>query len=188
MPSTPCPSHAAPGRLRRAFALAAITLAFLLGTAAQAGIPHDPDPAWREAEDMGVLIEVLELWLDANAPWPRRDSPPKVRIVTAETAEALALPPRPAHGNTRGLYDAENLTIFLIKPWDRKDPQDVSVLLHELVHDRQSPHHLPCPGAQELPAYRLQDRWLRERGLEAPVNWIAVVLEAGCTPRDIHPE
>lgn len=44
------------------------------------------------------------------------------------------------------------------------------------------------PGAQGRTAYRLQDGRLRLRGLEADVNRIAVALEAGCTPSDIHPE
>lgn len=45
-----------------------------------------------------------------------------------------------------------------------------------------------CPAAQELPAYRLHDARLAEWGLQAGVNWVAVVLDAGCTPRDIHPD
>ncbi len=43
-----------------------------------------------------------------------------------------------------------------------------------------------CPVAQELPAYRLQEAWFGELGLEPDVNWIAVTLEAGCARRDIH--
>jgi len=39
-----------------------------------------------------------------------------------------------------------------------------------------------------LPAYRLQEAWLAERGTEAEVNWVAVVLDSGCTRRDIHPD
>ena len=63
-----------------------------------------------------------------------------------------------------------------------------SVLLHELVHYRQSPHYFYYPAAQEEAACHLKDEWLRERRLRANVNWIAVVLEAGCTPKDIHPD
>lgn len=74
-------------------------------------------------------------------------------------------------------------------PWSARDPQDVAVLLHELVHHRQAgARHYYCPGAQEPLAYELQRDWLAERGLETRINWIAVRLEAGCTPRDIHPD
>jgi len=55
-------------------------------------------------------------------------------------------------------------------------------------HIEQAPHHWFCPAAQELPAYRLREAWLAERGLSADVNWVAVVLDAGCTRRDIHPD
>lgn len=91
-------------------------------------------------------------------------------------------------GRLRGLYDPDRAEILLIKPWDPRDPEDVSVLLHELVHHRQAPPHWSYPAAQALPAYRLQEAWLAERGMKADVNWVAVVLDAGCTRRDIHPD
>lgn len=94
-----------------------------------------------------------------------------------------------SQGRTRGLYDPDAATIRLVRPWDPRDPFDVSTLPHELVHHRQQgARHWYCPGAQELPAYRLQEAWLADLGLEPDIDWIAVVLEAGCTPRDIHPE
>ena len=89
----------------------------------------------------------------------------------------------------RGFYDIELGVIYIVKPWSPNNPQDVSVVLHELVHHRQqTAQHWYCPGAQELPAYRLQEKWLAERGLAVPINWVAVVLEAGCSRRDVHPD
>lgn len=168
--------------------LAAPVLCMLLATPAPAEFRIDPDPAWRHAPDMTALVGVLETWLDRQAPWARREALPEIRIVQPEAAAAIRGLAGRGHGRMRGLYDPESATVYLVAPWDAGDAEDVSVLLHELVHHRQAAHHWYCPGAQELPAYRLQDRWLGERGLEADVNWIAVVLEAGCTPRDIHPE
>lgn len=146
--------------------------------------------AWREAPDMKGLIAELERWLDRHANLPRRARPPQVRLVSA--AEAAALRFRRdgvVTAGLRGLYDPDAATILLVRPWDPRDPHDVGVLLHELVHHRQAEHgHWYCPGAQELPAYRLQEAWLAQLGLRARVNWIAVVLEAGCTVRDFHPD
>ena len=89
----------------------------------------------------------------------------------------------------RGFYDIELEVIYIVKPWSPQNPKDVSVVLHELVHHRQqTAQHWYCPGAQELPAYRLQEKWLAERGLTVPINWVAVVLEAGCSRRDMHPD
>jgi hypothetical protein len=151
-----------------------------------------PSPAHAQryhAADMASLVEVLEAWLDANAPWPRRTNPPTIRRLNTDSN--FVRQHRNASNRSmrrRGLYDPDTQTIYLISPWDSFVAQDVSVLLHELVHHRQAvAGHWYCPGAQELPAYRLQEKWLNEQGLQGNIDWIAVVLEAGCTPKDIHP-
>ena len=161
-----------------------LTLCLLIAAPAMA------DPlAWRDAQSLPELIAHLNGWLDAETDLPPRDAP-EVRLISAARAAALA----PAHlGNhaphRRGLYDPETQTVYLVRPWSPRDPFDVSTLLHELTHHRQAEaKHWYCPGAQELPAYRLQQRWLNALGLEPEVNWIAVVLASGCIPRDIHPE
>lgn len=168
--------------------LAMLFLCAITGGGPATALSLDPDPEWRRAADLGALVEVLERWLDARAPWPRRDTPPEVRLITPAAAGSLAGVPSRGHGRTRGLYDGDEQVIFLVRPWDRSAAEDASVLLHELIHHRQATSYFYCPGAQEEAAYRLQDAWLRERGLQADVNWIAVVLEAGCTPKDIHPD
>lgn len=136
----------------------------------------------------GSLVERLELWLDARTDWPRRAAPPRIEVISGLDLARMLGGPRRGFGRARGLYDAETQTVFLARPWDPDRPEHVSVLLHELVHHRQAPHHWYCPAAQELPAYRLQEAWLAAHGLELEVNWIAIVLEAGCTRSDIHPD
>ncbi|WP_306131045.1 DUF6647 family protein, partial [Roseovarius sp. MMSF_3350] len=163
---------------------------FCLVLNAFCGASMAADPlAWRTAGDMPELVEHLEVWLDEHTDLPRRADVPEIRLTSQATIARLA-PMRAASeaSRTRGLYDPEVETIWLVRPWTAKNPHDVSVLLHELVHHRQAAHgHWYCPGAQELPAYRAQEAWLNALGLEPDVNWVAVVLEAGCTKRDIHP-
>lgn len=177
--------------LRRASpVLAALSLAvFLAAAPARAALTLDPAPAWRHAETLADLVAVLDAWLDARSGYPARATPPRVEIVDRQAA---ALRPGTAARmgqTTRGLYDPDSATITLVAPWSPDDARDVSVLLHELVHHRQhGARHWYCPGQQEPDAYRLQADWLAERGLTIPVNRIAVVLEAGCTRRDIHPD
>lgn len=146
--------------------------------------------AWREAENLPDLVSRLDDWLDAHTDLPRRDAAPVIRRVSAAEAASLdGSRDRNHGGRTRGLYDPETGVIHLVRPWSARDPYDVSVLLHELVHHRQAlSGHWYCPGAQELPAYRLQRDWLGGMGLEPDVNWIAVVMEASCAPTDIHPD
>lgn len=149
----------------------------------------DPEPRWRHAKDMPALVATLDDWLDAHSDWPQRETPPRILHVSSWQAEARrGASASFQRGPLRGLYDPERAEILLVAPWDPRSAEDVSVLLHELAHHRQAPHHWYCPAAQELPAYRLQEAWLEERGMRADFNWIAVVLDAGCTPRDIHPE
>ena len=149
------------------------------------------DPAVQaEKKALQDLVLELEDWLDENTSLPRRTSRPVIRWVDFGP---VAPPPSSRlavhNANSRGFYDPDNQTIWLIRPWSGSDPNDASVLLHELAHHRQaSSGHWYCPGAQELPAYRLQQAWLDGFRLEANINWIAVILESGCTPRDFHPD
>jgi hypothetical protein len=148
-----------------------------------------PVAEWRSAASMPALLASLEDWLDARTDWPRRATPPRVHLVSEwQAAARQGSVASFQRGRLRGLYDPDRSEILLVRPWDPRDAGDVSVLLHELAHHRQAPHHWYCPAAQELPAYRLQEAWLAEQGLALDVNWLAVVLDAGCTPRDIHPD
>ncbi|SLN11521.1 hypothetical protein ROJ8625_00268 [Roseivivax jejudonensis] len=174
-------------RLAVALAAALVALCPTLARAETAAAPPDAD--WAQAGSMTALVSTLEAWLDAQSPWPRRAAAPDVRLLSPwQAAARRGATASVQRGRLRGLYDPDRAEILLVRPWDPRSAEDVSVLLHELVHHRQAPHHWYCPAAQELPAYRLQAGWLADQGLEADVNWIAVALDAGCTPRDIHPE
>lgn len=148
----------------------------------------DPEPEWRNTESITELVEVFDIWLDQNTDFQRPQNSPTIEFVSASFVASIQGSSASSSGQTRGLFDPASSTVYLARPWDRKNPHDASVLLHELVHARQVARHYFCPGAQEEAAYRLQDDWLRERGLQAKVNWIAVVLESGCSRRDFHPD
>lgn len=166
-----------------------VALMMFAGSArADAIVRIDPDPAWRHAESITELIEVFDTWLDQNTSFHRPQIRPTIEAVSPSFAASIQGASASNFVRTRGLFDPDTSTIYLIGPWDRKKPHDASVLLHELVHARQVSGHYYCPGVQEEAAYRIQDDWLRERGLQAKVNWIAVVLEAGCSRRDFHPD
>lgn len=155
---------------------------------ADAIVRLDPEPEWRNAESISELVAVFDNWLDQNTDLQRPVASPEIRFISGSFAAAFHGSSVSSFVRTRGLFDPASLTIYLILPWDRKNPHDASVLLHELVHSRQVGRHYYCPGAKEEAAYRLQDEWLRERGLRAKVNWIAVILESGCNRRDFHPD
>lgn len=162
--------------IRASLALAALSLVAL-------SQPTEAGP-----NTMPELVEELETWLDDNSPWPRRDSLPSIRMLPPSLAAGQYGSAGHAGGTLRAFYDDRTETITLVSPWNMRDPADQSILLHELAHHRQAPHHWYCAGAQELPAYELQAAWAEEHGAEVAINWIAAVLESGCTRRDIHPD
>lgn len=88
----------------------------------------------------------------------------------------------------RAAFDMPGRTVYLVEPWDAANPFDVSVLLHELIHDIQiANRHWDCLGAPEWEAYKLQDRWLQARGIDPAFNWLVIYMLSRC-PRDIHPD
>ena len=143
-----------------------------------------------EAETPSIqsdLIEELHQWIDTAT-----DLPPTRKTATILFADVqdVAVPSEMASviGSVpRGLYDPDTSTITLVRPWSTENPQDVAVLLHEIVHHRQGGRHFYCEAAKEHSAYRVQKDWLAEREIALNVNWIAVVLASSCAARDIHP-
>jgi hypothetical protein len=164
-------------RVFRASCLLAAATAFAFSSAASA-----------TPRNLAELVAELEEWIDRNAPWPRRETAPAIRLLSPSLAAGEYGSAGFLGGRLRGFYSAETQTITLVLPWDYRDQADQSVLLHELIHHRQVQDHWYCEAAQELPAYKLQEKWAEERNVPVSINWMAVVLEAGCTPRDIHPE
>lgn len=166
--------------------------ALLVGLAPRAATGAESPPAVAghapPATSTLALVDQLDGWLDVHSDLPRRDTAARIVRVGPDAAERIMGPPGRGQGPTRGFYDPDTGTIYLVEPWSAENPADVSVLLHELIHHRQDDRYYACPGAQELPAYRAQKAWLAERGLPLDVNWIAIVLAAGCTPRGIHPD
>jgi hypothetical protein len=141
----------------------------------------EPNGTRSSSPPIAALVSELENWLDRESRYKRRSIPVTVRIVGAEVLPSADMMPGVQGFSLRGYYDPSSATIYLFEPWSVLNPYDVSVLLHELVHHRQ--HSLPhweCPNAQERPAYRLQDHWLRERGLDGHFNWLAVLMLSRC--------
>jgi hypothetical protein len=138
------------------------------------------------------LMEIaheLESWLDANSPYPRADLLlKKIAFVAPEAVVNYHGQATQLDEFTRGLYDEEAATIYLVEPWDARDAFDRSVLLHELAHHRQAEaKHWYCDHAQEWDAYRLQAAFLEDEDIDYQFNWALIVLESSCAKRDVHP-
>ena len=156
----------------------ALTLANTV-SASDSGISHEVSP---------TLLSELNEWLDAETEFVKRAHQPDIEIIGREQAENLRDAGERSSGRTRGLYDDENQTIYLAEPWSSSNPHDISVLLHEMVHHRQSGQHWYCQQAQEWRAYKIQAQWLAEHQIADEFYWPAIVLQSSCAKRDIHPE
>ncbi|WP_324753159.1 DUF6647 family protein [Roseovarius sp. Pro17] len=130
----------------------------------------------------------LNTWLDAETEFERRDSQPRIRLIAAEQAQHFQGIADHTEGTLRGLYDEETEIIYLVQPWSPNNQRDVSVLVHEMAHHRQSGQHWYCPQAQEWRAYQIQAQWLRERAIADNFYWPAILLQSSCAKRDIHSE
>ncbi len=87
----------------------------------------------------------------------------------------------------RAVYDVDARQIYLRQPWSFSNIFDRSTLLHELVHDVQYQNRTwLCAGKSEWQAYKLQEAWLSEHGVESGFNWVQILIQSRC-PRDVHP-
>jgi hypothetical protein len=79
-------------------------------------------------------------------------------------------------------FDYPNRYIYLVAPWSKEDRFDLSILLHELIHDAQlSNRDWDCLRQPETEAYILQDKWLRQQGVYHPFDWRAILEMSRCT-------
>ena len=174
------------GTLRAAI----IGLTMLKCAAASASPAIDGARDSREETAIRALLTELVSWTDAEETYRATSRPiSKIKFVdagetvTAEGQEFIVA------DRTRGLYDEKKATIYLARPWSVDDPFDRSVLLHELAHHLQvNTRHWYCPQAMEWDAYRLQETWLVEHGIQSGFYWPAILLESSCSKRDHHPD
>ena len=78
-------------------------------------------------------------------------------------------------------YDPSRRRVYLVRPWTKEEPYDLSVLLHELIHAVQLDNRdWPCPGAPEWEAYSLQALWLQDHAIMPDFNWSAIYRLSQC--------
>jgi len=132
---------------------------------------------------MDTLMTVIVTWLSMNFALPAIHDHPRIERVPASTMAAMryGLPVagrpdaavdasresgravQPEHARSVvALYHDKTRTIYLPEGWTGRTPEELSVLVHEMVHHLQNAGGLKheCPQAREKLAYAAQDRWL----------------------------
>jgi hypothetical protein len=136
------------------------------------------------------LVSTLAEWIGAHTNYdvaPTLDDPPRLsfcrvgEIIKYDSSDLVV------DASLRAAYDLSSRTIYLVLPWHPENIPDQSRLLHELVHDVQfANRQWACNQEPEREAYKLQDKWLAERGVKSNFNWLQILLLSEC-PRRVHP-
>ena len=177
---------------RAAFALAALATVLTLWApgGAPGGALGSAQPADLALPADALKIALIE-WIGANSGYDVSTilaNPPEVKFCAH--GSTLVYQGKAIHFGDRlnGVYDETTEQICLAKPWNASNTKDRGVLLHELVHHVQfQSKSWACPKSTEWEAYKLQEKWLLENGVEPDFNWMYILMASNCSPRDIHP-
>ncbi|MCG8324036.1 MAG: hypothetical protein MI673_00845 [Thiotrichales bacterium] len=136
---------------------------------------------------MKELVIMLFTWISANTSYDVNHPQPNIVLTTRhnlcqlygihdfDTCNASGL---------RAFYD-KDLTIYMGIDFDESDSHKISGLLHELTHYiqyRNNRHDNTCLGHLELEAYKVQDAWRAEQGLEPVLDiFNEILLEDSCS-------
>ncbi len=181
-------------RLARIRAAGGLLLLALLATPDWAAARTQPviigQSSPEEATAVLELVDEFSTWIAANSEYPIADAPIRAIVFVDADDDALAAGPGARTSRrTLGVYDLATATIYLARPWSADDVEDQSVLLHEITHHFQAnARHWYCPQAMEWDAYKLQESWLKTRGVEPNFFWPQILLESSCARRDHHPD
>ncbi|MGC9420582.1 MAG: DUF6647 family protein [Rhodovulum sp.] len=165
--------------------------AHVLGAEAPPASCARPDASAATQAVPAGLVDALLVWIGAATGYdvaPSRAAPPEIAFcatgdwIDYEDSKVLV------DEHLRAVYDWPGRRVLLVAPWDADDLRDRSILLHELIHQVQLANRdWPCLQAPEWEAYKLQERWLNEHGIDPEFDWLQIYFLSRC-PRDIHPD
>jgi hypothetical protein len=131
---------------------------------------------------VSTFLTAIVLWLSANFGLPAVHEHPRIEFVPASQITAFryrgfsgagptsGMPGQVGPSETVSVYDDATRTIYLPDDWTDRTPEQLSVLVHEMVHHLQNVGKLKfeCPQERERLAYAAQERWLGlfDRSLE----------------------
>lgn len=190
-----------------AWRAAVLALSVLAATPALAQVPQCPTAPQAQADHATAprhiipenlasafpsrdLVADLITWIGENSGYDVADAlenPPAISLCSPGTSIDYEGRVVLVDEKLRAAYDMEARRIFLVRPWSADDPMHVSSLLHELVHHVQWTRRTwDCMYEPEWQAYKMQDKWLKERGVEAGFDWFFIFAISRCQP-NVHP-
>ncbi len=149
-----------------------------------APISPEAPPRSTKARPSQALLDLIASWLGASFDLPIHGEPPHLEWVPPAKLAALryrgltvdrgvylesANVESPSRVEQSGItpeiyafYDDKNRAIYLPEDWQGVTINEISILVHEMVHHLQNLAGLkyPCPQERERLAYEAQDKWL----------------------------
>tara|TARA_B100000941_G_scaffold235670_1_gene178540 strand:+ start:869 stop:1285 length:417 start_codon:yes stop_codon:yes gene_type:complete len=114
---------------------------------------------------MNEILTALMIWLGTNTPLSVNHELPNVLFLPQEKMEQIfygdnEYEPEQLHG----MYNKETDTIILAEDWNRNDPWDLGVLVHEMVHYLQDQNEMKYACTQEMEklAWPIQQFYLKK--------------------------
>lgn len=111
------------------------------------------------------LLDTIQNWLTANFELRRAPKLPKLAKVSARELVEIRYGSTSAvaPGDVVATYDRDRGAILLADDWTGQSVEDISVLVHEMVHHMQvsAGMRYACPAEMEKLAYEAQDAWLK---------------------------
>ena len=114
---------------------------------------------------MKEIIMALMIWIGANTNYNVDVPAPMFWFLTQDQLEQAYYGEENYEGTVLyGFYDITLNLIILPDTWDRTDPWDQSVLLHEIIHYLQDVNQIeyPCIEEMEKDTWPLQKQYLKE--------------------------
>ena len=114
---------------------------------------------------MKEIITWLFIWLGTNTYFNTNHPHPTVLLMPQEEMNRLYYQDNDHEPDSlHGLYDKSNDTIILPDDWNKEDPFEMSVLLHELVHYLQDVNGMEfkCTREMEKDAWPIQQSFLKQ--------------------------
>jgi hypothetical protein len=137
----------------------------------------DGSRPWSETTTQQILMRELMQWLSGNMGLPIVGDLPRIahagpaaiskiryRTLLAAQQAVAASAPQYVSQQTVAVYVDGERTIYLPSDFTGRTAEDLSVLVHELVHHIQNAAGLrhECPQAREKDAYLAQEQWLAQ--------------------------
>lgn len=145
-----------------------------------------PDSAPLGAETITELVHWIADHTDYDVAATLRD-PPEIRFCS--TGGIIRYEGRDIVVDKElvAAFDRIDRVIYLVRPWSAASLQDISRVLHELIHAVQfGNRRWRCLQEPEWEAYRLQARWLAEHGVDKEFDWSKIFMISRC-PEDVLP-